>query len=240
MRRCHTFIALVLAWQGSRATRWDRAAGFEDSFRPVWGRSGFDAHPGNASFWSQIHASHGNAKPSVSSLVPVAVIVTGALRIASEAHFRRIQEALAGSECFVVTYEVCRTLASRLSSNTIILASSELNQEHPPGLWQWCLLNRALNEWGHRLGADGAFSSIVRYRTDTDFPPSFVFSLCRGRHEAARIVYAMSDTFFYAAPKVFLDVFSSMFDASVRTYILGNATAEERSWYASIVRAFDG
>jgi hypothetical protein len=142
-----------------------------------------------------------------------------------------------GSDAFVATYSAYKSLGFRLTNDVIIISEEELKEEREqrgepqPGMWQWYLLGRALSFWRGRLLVPGAYRTIVRLRTDLQIPVSFRFHSCIGRvHNESQvgIVYAQSDSMFYADPRVFYEVFSSMFSVSRTQYVLVNATESQQ------------
>ena len=144
---------------------------------------------------------------------------------------------LLGSSVFVITYSAYASLGFRLTNDVIIISEEELKEEREqrgepqPGMWQWYLLGRALSFWRGRLLAPGEYRTIVRLRTDLQLPVLFRFQSCIGRvHNESQvgIVYAQSDSMFYADPRVFYEVFSSMFSASRTQYVLINETETQK------------
>mmetsp|Transcript_30990 Transcript_30990/g.62890 ORF Transcript_30990/g.62890 Transcript_30990/m.62890 type:complete len:577 (-) Transcript_30990:91-1821(-) len=203
-------------------------------------------HPSNALYWSELHKTDSKFEHPPGR---VAVIITGLLRFQDEGHVNRTLVATTGSDVFVVTYSAFYSIALRLSNETVIVTDEELsderNQRGEPqsGMWQWYLLSRALSFWRSRLLSPGAYHTIVRFRTDMQVPVSFSFQACVGRiHNASKVgmVYALSDSMFYAAPPVFYQVFSSMFAVSRTLYVAVNATKPQEEWYSAKFREYAG
>ena len=118
-----------------------------------------------------------------------------------------------------------------------MLTGDELPEETPGFIWQWYLLKKGIACWKEELSS---FGTLVRYRTDLRLPSRFSFSHCTGRSAGAvGLVYANSDSLFYAEAAMFIETFSSLFDAFVSSYSARNATVEVKESYQSIVRAFE-
>jgi hypothetical protein len=96
-------------------------------------------------------------------------------------------------------------------------------------MWQWFLLERALTHWRDRLLDPEAYHTIARFRTDLRLPKEFRFSDCIGAESlSAGIVFAQSDTFFYATSSVFYRVYLDMYARSRHLYIKQGASSPQQ------------
>eukprot|EP00613_Pedinella_sp_CCMP2098_P019015 CAMPEP_0171750446 /NCGR_PEP_ID=MMETSP0991-20121206/41395_1 /TAXON_ID=483369 /ORGANISM="non described non described, Strain CCMP2098" /LENGTH=323 /DNA_ID=CAMNT_0012351379 /DNA_START=66 /DNA_END=1034 /DNA_ORIENTATION=+ len=198
-----------------------------------------------AAYWSQYHLRIKTPNINVNK---VAVIVTGQLRFKSEKHLVSVETSLQGTSCFVVTYNEFRYLAQRLSSNFIIVAPSELEDERtrldlelvPGTAWQWYLLSRALDHWKSALNE---FDTIVRFRTDLRLYPEFRLLNCVGRvdSEGVGIVYAASDIFFYSTADHFIRLFGkSMYSLVASQYMEPHPNKPQTEALKKAIREYGG
>ena len=201
-------------------------------------------HQRDAHFWSQQHRNQSRIVPlNPENNSRVGVLVTGELRFKDLSHVKNVVDALNGSDCFVVTYFRCQQTASMLSNHSLLLNETQLAKTLStgtkllPGMVQWFLLKRGMAHWHGRLFRSGMYRTIARFRTDVQLPQSFVFTDCVAVcSPTANIVFAQSDAFFYAVPRVFLRVFSSMFDSSRRLYTKPTSSTSGQERYKQILR----
>mmetsp|Transcript_21282 Transcript_21282/g.48016 ORF Transcript_21282/g.48016 Transcript_21282/m.48016 type:complete len:434 (+) Transcript_21282:350-1651(+) len=149
-----------------------------------------------------------------------------------------------GCDVFVVSYASCHSLARRLTDKTLTISKAELDDETAEhsgakleaGILQWFLLSKGLDHWRDRLS--DSYDTLVKYRTYLALPRDFKFTKCIGRlsHEGQGIIFAQSDTMFYATPQVFYGVFSSMFQDSWNIYVKNEATSQQQNIYRALLR----
>ena len=238
-------LAHLLQWNESN---WNKTASakVDANFRTVWSKGRWQSHllgmhPGNARFWSDLHLLTKNTSlyNSTPPSAAVAVMITGGLRIKDESHVNKIQRALVGSNVFVITWTVFRTLAHRFTKQVLLLSESELPKSTFTSIFQWYLLKRGLEHWNDELSEPGRYSTIVRFRTDMRLPPYFRFTDCIGRmagNGAVGVVYAFSDLLFYSTPMVFIKIFSTMYTESIEMYSLRSITGPLSSRRVEIFR----
>ena len=161
-------------------------------------------HFSNAEYWSQLHLA-----PALSRTPPprgkVAVLITGQIRVESEAHLDTIARAAEGVDLFVCTYKPFEALARRFRLQGLLIVNttyeieklSELRalQRYQSSdssevsitarLWQWLLLQRGLRHWRSQLLGDreggSPYHTIARFRSDMHFAEGFRFRSCVGR-----------------------------------------------------------
>mmetsp|Transcript_15475 Transcript_15475/g.31803 ORF Transcript_15475/g.31803 Transcript_15475/m.31803 type:complete len:436 (-) Transcript_15475:233-1540(-) len=204
-------------------------------------------HPNSAAYWSQLHLKPESELDALPKEVGsrVAVVITGVLRVSSEYHLERIIGALRGSDTFVVTYEACRALASRISKDILVVdpnsAPTAKGTAIDNSMYQWLLLERALSHWQHLLLKNGKYHTIAKFRVDLHFPDDFLFRhLISRRTNETGIVFAQSDVFFYAQPRIFVSIFSGMFVDSMSTYSARILTQSERASFDATVDEHGG
>jgi hypothetical protein len=201
-------------------------------------------HQRDAQFWSQQHRNESRIVPvNPENTSRVGVLITGELRFKDLSHVKNLVGALNGSDCFVVTYFRFQQMAFMLSNHSLLLNETQLAKTLStgtkllPGMAQWFLLKRGMAHWHGRLFRSGMYRTIARFRTDVHLPQSFVFTDCVAVcSPTVNIVFAQSDAFFYAVPRVFLHVFSSMFDASRRLYTKPTSPTSGQERYKQILR----
>ena len=112
----------------------------------------------NAHYWSQrwrYLGFDGNltdptllaAKTSNTLGKKVGVLITGYIRIQGSEHLSALNEAMEGSDTYVVTYEPYEDIARHLSNNVLIITEKERADENsrrhgvpakdPDTVWQW-------------------------------------------------------------------------------------------------------
>ena len=191
-------------------------------------------HYGNALHWSQLHLSRSHAH-NPPQRTRVAVLMTGRLLVDSETHLQTILNASKESDIFCCTYSTYRELALRFTDNILIADISSSKVEggvRVSSQWQWLLLQKSLRHWRSQLLEKGTYQTIVRFRPDIFIPAGFFFSDCIGQSHPRTghgIVYAQSDSFFYAQPKIFYGVFESMYNLSLHLYYHHNLPRERLS-----------
>ncbi|EGB03750.1 hypothetical protein AURANDRAFT_67748 [Aureococcus anophagefferens] len=206
---------------------------FEVPRTTVWGQETTDGARVVAASWLRERDFASRCAPDETSGTKVAVLVTGQLRVFGDAHRAKLRRDLADFSTFVATYPEFRAEAEALGAEAVYAdaaALSHLLARHNVGLghshfgaamderkvhgqvWQWALLDLALDAFGARLEA---FDVLVRTRTDLDERAPLPYASLR---PAPGAVHCRSDFVFYGARGAFLAAFGPMFRRVLGVY----------------------
>ena len=156
----------------------------------------------------------------------VCVLFLGELRVVDEKHWRTITQTLQGSKVFVVTSteyaHVAAALAGSSHGTTRTLFVNEKSIDMASNMYQFWHLTRGLQTWRQALTEN--CSTIVRSRTDFQFPPAFTYALLHGFDD---VVNARSDTFFYSSTATFYRLFEGFFELARTKYTKTHAASQE-------------